>query len=176
MERKVRTAPRRWFRVGPGLVIALAAAYFVWRAAPAEEHRAPLLPASSAYPAKTTGLSAPDPEWLAAKGKAFGIEDSRMQRLKRLQARWERDTRQLRSELSSASALLAASLPDRERPSPLESLKDKAAPMSALTQQLLEARSAWWREASASLTPEQRKRVEVAWSQRFTIKRGGSGS
>jgi hypothetical protein len=52
----------------------------------------------------------------------------------------------------------------------LPELQERAAPVTELSRQLLEARRAWWSEAGAVLTRAQRRQAEQAWGERLSRK------
>ncbi len=162
--------PRFWF--GPGLLLAISASLLIWRFAPHNTAR-PIIEHAVIPAAETTGLSAPDPQWLFAHIDQVGLKDSQKSRLQSLAGRWDHETTILRSELRQASEEFTAIVPSSgRRGDSLEQIQLGTTRVSELTRRLLDARRSWWNVASSLFTPEQRRQAEWAWSQRFII--GGS--
>ena len=163
----------RWFRVGPGLLLALVVSFFVWRQMP------PMSSGRSAggpsriertrvETASGTPLTAPDPAWLLAQRGALGLNAVQVQKLKKRKVRWDRDTQALRAALEGASTEFSQSIgATGAQGVSLEALREQAVPVSALSRELREARSAWWNDAASVLTAAQRQQAERAWGQRL---------
>lgn len=166
---------RAWLpRVGPGLVIAVAASIAVWQLAPNSSTGKPKIerPTSTVQP--TVGLSAPDPEWLQAQSKQLALDAAQVKRLDTLTSRWQKETKALYSELDRASGNFTAEVPSQgARGANLQQVREQAGPVSQLTRQLLDARRAWWAEACLALTPAQRTVAEESWAHRFERRTGG---
>ena len=157
----------RLFRIGPGLVLAVAASLLVWRY---------WEPTTSAPPIKTnfdTSVAAPvvtdsppDPTWLLQQKEALQLDAAQFEKLNRLKARWEVDTKELRAALERASNEFQRGM-ESGRGAKLQELQERAAPVSELTQRLTAARRVWWSVAAGVLDAEQRQRAEKLWSRRF---------
>lgn len=158
---------RRWFRFGPGLLLALLASAIVWYKMPPTDSR-PRMEHMTVEVPHIAGLSAPDPDWLWEQRVALGLNEAQAKKLRHFQIRWDRNTQALRKALEDALAAFEQSMPSSEgHVLSLQQLKKQAAPVSELSRQLLEARRAWWSEAATVLTPSQRQQAEQAWSRRF---------
>ncbi len=167
MKQIVTSGPRWAPRIGPGILLAILAALLLWRAMPGyRSGPGPRPPQLDLRP--RVGLSAPDPEWLVKEGKEIGLDAGQMRQMRDLEARWQRDTRGIRAELSRATSDLAARMRKAGSGATLEQMERQATPISDLTRELLQARSAWWSQASGVMTEEQRKRAEQAWANRFS--------
>ena len=166
---QARRAQRTWFRVGPGLLLAVMASVFVWMRVPRQPGPPPGGPPQT-LPAQTTASrpSAPDPEWVLKNAERLKLTPAQTVTMRRLDGRWEKETRELRAELKAASTdfdgAMAAS---GSKGLPLADVQRLAVPVSDLTRQLAAARRAWWDEASTHLSSAQRKSAEKAWSSRF---------
>ncbi len=164
---------RRWFRVGPGLLLAVAASVWVWRQQspprPRGEQSPPRIERTRAdnRAADAPLLSAPDPDWLLARQNTLGLNRTQDARLRALHARWQRDTQTLRAALARATAQFEQETAAARSGGTLEGLQERARPVSELSRQLADARRAWWDEAADVLIPAQRKQAEQAWARRF---------
>lgn len=168
----LQKAAPRWFRIGPGLFLAVVASVIVWRWFPPQRQT----PRLERVPLKAPsfGLSAPEPAWLLAQKHTLQLSAAQVQQLTRLRVRWERDTRELHKKLDYASQQFNQNLSNPDGASlPMSQLQERAAPVSELTRRLTAARAAWWQEAGQLLTPTQRRRAEELWAQRFA-KPGGT--
>ena len=169
---KSNTSPSRrsWFRVGPGLVLAVAASMFVWMRAPRQPGHPPTgpLPATRVQTTAVSRASAPDPEWIIKNAETLQLTPTQAATMRWLARRWNRETADLRAELKAASVefdrAMAANGP---RGVPLADVQRLALPVSDLTRQLAGARSAWWEEAASHLTQKQRQTATDGWSRRF---------
>ena len=163
----------RWFRVGPGLLLALVASFILWRQMPPMSSGRsaggpPRIERARVETASGTLLTAPDPAWLLAQRETLGLNAAQVQKLKKRKARWDRDTQALREALENASAEFNESMGrGGGKGVSLEALRERAGPVSALSRELREARRAWWDEAASVLTAAQRQRAELAWGQRL---------
>jgi len=172
------TPARRWFRIGPGLLLAVAASVWVWQQSPRppgggrppriERTRVDNNAVPSAAPLL---LSAPDPDWLLARRNTLNLTEKQTARLRALHARWQRDTRALRAALARAIAQFEQETAARSGVT-IGALQERARPVSELSRQLADARRAWWDEAAAVFTPSQRQKAEQAWAQRFARPAG----
>ncbi|MBW3625668.1 MAG: hypothetical protein KY468_19925 [Armatimonadetes bacterium] len=162
---------RPW--IGPGLVLALIASFVLWRKMPSEPSGPPrVIPTQRAGdPASPPG--APDPSWLVKQKETLQLAPPQMERLRRLERRWDRETRALREALTQESARVdrALSQGDGQRVT-LQQIQELAGPASDLSRQLSDARRAWWEEAGEALSPAQRKEAERLWSTRLQRKAG----
>ncbi|HXI18816.1 MAG TPA: hypothetical protein VNM48_20820 [Chloroflexota bacterium] len=168
---------RRWFRFGPGLLLAIVASVIVWRRMPPGtfgDSAPPRIETAQieAFPASPP--SAPDPAWLLSQRDTLRLSASQRKKLEMLRNRWERDTRELRGALDRASNEFNRSVrgaaKEGEHGLTIQQLQERAAPISELSRQLADARRAWWNEAAQILTNSQRQRAEEAWARRFTTK------
>jgi len=115
--------------------------------------------------------AAPDPDWLLSQRKALSLNAAQTRRLSALHARWQRDTRELRAMLTNASQQFQRDMANERKDAvTLQVLSERAAPVAELSQQLAQARRAWWSEAAQVLSAVQRRRAETAWSQHFALK------
>lgn len=160
---------RPW--IGPGLVLALVASVIVWSNLPPEPSGPPrVIPTQRAGdPAPPPG--APDPSWLVEQREKLQLTPPQMERLRRLERRWDRDTRALREALAQESARVSRALSqgDGQRVT-LQQIQELAGPVSTLSLQLSDARRAWWEEAGKALSPAQRQEAERLWSARLQRK------
>lgn len=172
----------RWFRFGPGLLLAIIASVVVWQRQPLRRD-APVrtVPEAGEYvnlsqPDTTSEAdrplpAAPDPDWLLSQRKALSLNAAQTRRLSALHARWQRDTRELRAMLTNASQQFQRDMANERKDAvTLQVLSERAAPVAELSQQLAQARRAWWSEAAQVLSAVQRRRAETAWSQHFALK------
>ncbi len=190
------TLKPRWFRFGPGLLLAIIASVVVWQRQPLpRDAPARTVPDAAEYlkdlPQKglpQKGLpqrqgrespplfdralpAAPDPNWLLSQRKALALNTEQTRKLESLRARWQRDTRQLRAMLAHASEEFQRDMAnEKERAVSLQVLQERAAPVAELSRQLAQARRAWWNEAAPVLSVEQRQRAEAEWGRRFLSK------
>lgn len=171
------TLKRRWFRFGPGLLLAIVASVIVWRRMPPGTFGGSAPPRIEtaqieAFPASPP--SAPDPAWLLLQRDTLRLSASQRKKLEMLRNRWERDTRELRGALDRASNEFNRSVrgaaKEGEHGLTMQQLQERAAPVSELSRQLADDRRAWWNEAAQVLTTSQRQRAEEAWARRFTTK------
>ncbi len=166
---RVPVLGRRWFRVGPGLLLAVAASVWVWRQqsppAPRGGQSPPRIERTRAdnRAADTPLLSAPDPDWLLARQNTLGLNRTQ----DALHARWQRDTQTLRAALARATAQFEQETAAARSGVTIGALQERARPVSELSRQLADARRAWWDEAADVFTPSQRQQAEQAWAQRF---------
>ncbi len=174
----------RWFRFGPGLLLAIIASVIVWQRQPLRApartvpEAAAYLKSSSQAKSREGGAefvpafsAAPDPDWLLSQRKALALSAGQTRNLGSLRARWQRDTRELRAMLARASEQFQRDMESgKERAVTLPEIQERAAPVAELSRQLAQARRAWWSEASGLLSVEQRKRAEADWARRFLSK------
>ncbi len=116
-----------------------------------------------------TELTPPDPAWLLSQHQALKMSPHQVTRLTALKTRWDRDTAPIREALQQATTNFESSMrreADRAA-SPLV-LRQRAAPVSQLTGQLLAVRRTWWREAAKTLNDGQAQEVERRWRARFS--------
>ncbi|HXI18577.1 MAG TPA: hypothetical protein VNM48_19605 [Chloroflexota bacterium] len=164
---------RRWFRFGPGLLLAIVASVIVWRRMPPGTFGGSAPPRIEtaqieAFPASPP--SAPDLAWLLLQRDTLRLSASQRKKWEMLRNRWERDTRELRGALDRASNEFNRSMRDNGEGVTMQQIQERAAPVSELSRQLADARRAWWNEAAQVLTTSQRQRAEEAWARRFTTK------
>ncbi|MBW3635002.1 MAG: hypothetical protein KY445_00880 [Armatimonadetes bacterium] len=174
----VKSGARRWFRFGPGLLLAIIASAIVWQRQPL---RAPArtVPEAADYlksssqakdgaefvPAFST---APDPDWLLSQRTALALNAEQTRKMESLRARWQRETRASRAMLARASEQFERDMKSiKERAITLPELQERATSVTELSRQLAQARRAWWSEASGLLSVEQRQRAEREWARRF---------
>lgn len=170
-EAERRPSLRRWLRIGPGLILALVAIWILWPHLREEGpgSRSPSIQRTRVDPLPNPPPTAPDPGWLLKQRQALGLSADQVRKLTRLRDRWDRDTQALREELAQATAEFERGMPaGGERGVTMEQLRERAAPVSELSRQLVDARRAWWEEARAVLTAHQRRQAEAAWAQRFS--------
>jgi hypothetical protein len=154
-------------RAGPGLALAFLALWLAWPALrPGLPGSRPRLDGSTATPVPAPPV-APELSWVLEQREALGLSPAQVEKLRRQEARWERDTRALREALAQASAAF-----DREMGGlssngiNVTDLQERAAPVSDLSRRLSEARRACWTGAAAVLTPAQKGQAEAAWTLR----------
>jgi Spy/CpxP family protein refolding chaperone len=168
----------RLLRFGPGLVLAVIAGYYVWRMnlpTPQPGGAAPRIERNHIEPGRTN-LSAPEPRWIMEHAKDLGLTEKQTVQLRKLKDRWDTNMKPLEAQLNEASTAVSNTLPEASsKGAAIETVRAKAAPVSELTHELLEARKAWWQEASAVLTPAQKLRTEELWSQRFANSSHAAG-
>lgn len=164
---------RRWFRIGPGLLLAIIASVFLWRQLPPGPVAAPQAPriertrVDQAPEAPPPGV--PDGEWLLAQKDALHLSAEQRQKLIKLVARWRRDTAELRDALARTSDQFNREMAsDKGKGVTIDSLREKASPVSALSRELAAARRAWWNEAKHVLTAAQQQQAEAGWQARFS--------
>ena len=164
-----RASSRRFLPfIGPGLVLAVIASVLVWRLAPPNRTDAPRIERTRVTATLAAPATAPDPEWLLARRDSLGLDRAREERLARLATRWKRDTRALREAIDRESAEIDRAMSGKgSKNLSIDEVRDLAAPLSDLSRQLSAARSAWWSETSTVLRPDQRKRAEDLWRDRF---------
>lgn len=165
------TLKRRWFRFGPGLLLAIVASVIVWQWMPPgflPKSLAPRLEKSQIEEFPAARPSAPEPAWLLSQRWELGLSETQVQKLEQLRIRWKRDTGQLRGELVRASHEFNRSMSDNGGRLTMQQLQERAAPVSEISRQLADARRAWWAEAATTLTASQRQRAEAAWARRFS--------
>ena len=161
---------RRWWRFGPGLLLACAAIAWLWphlfpAAKPPHIERSVQ---SSTVPAALS--SAPETTWLLQQRDVLKLNAAQAEKLQKLVARWQRDTKSLRVALESASANYNRDMAHDAkagRKVTIEQLQERAGPVSELSRQLSQARRAWWDEAAQVLADEQRRNAEQMWTRRF---------
>ena len=165
--------PRSWLRFGPGLLVALVVIWLLWPRLFPPNPASPVVERTRLDVVPATLASAPDPAWLLAQRESLKLSAAQFQKLSRLRARWERDTRTLRAALDNASARFNRDMAEdtaARRSVTVERLQERAAPVAELSRQLSQARRAWWGGAAEVLSIEQRQRAEQAWAQRFSKK------
>lgn len=170
------TCKPRWFRFGPGLVIAIIAAIFVYQRAPLQRE-VPLrtVPQASeiardatAPPSAVALPAAPDADWLWSQRAILNLSASQTRRLQTLHARWQRNTQELQAELARASAQFERDMAqEKAHPDTLQVLAERGAPVADLSRQLAQARRAWWNEAAPIFSAAQRAQLENKWTRRF---------
>lgn len=170
------TCKPRWFRFGPGLVIAIIAAMFVYQRAPMQRAQ-PLrtVPQASEMARDKSASSsdnalpaAPDADWLWSQRAMLNLNPQQTRRLQNLRTRWQRDTRELQADLARASVQFEREMEqEKAHPDTLQVLAARGAPVADLSRQLAQARRAWWNEARVIFSPTQRAQAEAAWRQRF---------
>ena len=173
--RNGRSAPPpkpRWFRVGPGLLLAIIGSVLLWRQlppGPGGSTGPPRMERTRVDVTPVAPLSAPDPNWLLSQKEVLGLSAGQVQKLTKLEARWSRDTHELRDEIARASEEFNRDMASGgAKGVTIEALREKAAPVSALSRELTEARRAWWGDARKVLTPAQQKKAETRWQARLS--------
>jgi hypothetical protein len=156
--------------VGPGLLIAVVASVLIWRQLPATREVPPTVTRTRVEAGPVPAPpGAPEPGWLLQQRNDLRLNPKQVQKLSRLRARWERDTRALHQDLARASAEFNHHMAgDDGRGLTMQELHERAAPVTELSRQLSDARRAWWSEAAAVLTASQRRQAERAWVQRLS--------
>jgi len=178
MRRSTPSPVGRLLRFGPGLVMAVIAGYYVWRMNLPNQKpggMAPRVDHSQIEPGRTN-LSAPEPRWIMEHAKNLALTEKQTAQLQKLKDRWDANMKPLEAQLNEASTAVRDTLPGASsKGAAIETVRAKAAPVSELTHELLEARKAWWQEASPVLTPAQKLRTEALWSHRFTNSSHAAG-
>jgi hypothetical protein len=156
---------RGWFRVGPGLFMAILASVAVWAFMPREPER----PKVQSAPLLSVPASAPDPHWLLHQGDALRLTSVQTAKLTRLVSRWDRDTKDLSERLRVEAEAFGKGMADKAgKPANVQAVKQAAEPVSILSRQLSDARQAWWDDAKRVLEPVQQSRAEEAWAGHWT--------
>lgn len=161
----------RWFRVGPGLLLAITGSVLLWRQlppGPGGSTGPPRIERTRVDVTPDAPPSAPDPNWLLSQQEALGLSRPQVQKLTKLRARWSRDTRELQDAIARVSEEFNRDMASGGTGVTVEALRQRAAPVSSLSRQLADARQAWWGEAAAVLTPAQRRQAEQAWAGRLS--------
>jgi hypothetical protein len=172
MRQQPRARRRSWLRVGPGLLVALVASAAVWHLMPPEPAVPTRLSEVTLEGDATTRPSAPEPYWVLEQAEALKLNAAQRQELRRLWARWHRDTQALSAELARAQAEFSRQMEaDRGRPVSMHEMRERVGPVSELSRQLNEARRAWWDDTARALTAAQSRRVERMWASRLSRKR-----
>jgi len=105
---------------------------------------------------------------------ALHLTPNQAAEMRRLARRWDRETRDLRAELQSATEDFNGAMQAKGGNGiPLADVQRLALPVSDLTRQLASSRRSWWGEASTHLSAAQRKAAEEAWSRRFERRPSG---
>jgi hypothetical protein len=156
------------------MAIAAAAGFLILRqgALPnLAQERSPRLSRTRVEIPASRGSTAPDPAWLLAQRRELSLNASQLRRLSNLQARWDHDTRSLQVALQQATADFHQKMAAKGRRGRMPAdLRERAAPVSLLTGQLLAARRSWWSEAGQVLTAAQRKEAGKLWEARFVSR------
>jgi hypothetical protein len=161
----------RWFRIGPGLILAVAASYFVWRS-DAERPRGvnyspPVRPGQTSM--RLPALrQAPEIAFVLEKRAELELQPPQVRALTALDRRWQQETAALREALGRASAAFRAGMEERHgRGEMIRDLEERAAAVSDYSRQLAAARRAGWESAARELTPAQRERAAALWNERL---------
>lgn len=159
---------RRWLRIGPGLLLALTAIAWGWPYLFPPDAK-PKIERTLQSQLPATFASAPNPTWLLSQRANLKMSDAQFQKLRALQQRFARDTRELQSSIDAATREFNASM-NADKSATMEELQTRAAPLSELSRQMADARRAWWSEAAQVLDTKQRKRVQELWSQHLAAR------
>lgn len=163
----------RWFRFGPGLLLAIAAILLVWPHLPRSGGGPPRIARTRADAVPNPPPGAPEPAWLLEQRHALRLSPPQVRKLNKLRARWDRDTQALRTALARSAAEFDRSMVAAGgQRATVQQLQERAAPVSEFSRQLLDARRAWWDEAATLLTGSQRRRAEQMWARRLSLKSG----
>ncbi len=155
---------------GPATLATTALAVLLSQQLPFPGHRSrsPALRRKTVDVPVTGSLSPPEPAWLRQQAERLELTPGQRKHLARLETRWTHETRPLRETLEGASnAFVARADTVGTKPVSVRELQERSGSVSLLTGQLLAARSAWWNEASQTLTGQQRQQAERLWSQRY---------
>lgn len=160
--------------VGPGVVLAVIAAYVGWREAPGRSAASrPALPppGQASLPERPT-RPAPEPGFVLEQREALRLNPRQVRGLTAVRDRYERETVALREALEWSAGSFKTGMQERaERGETLQGLQERGAAVSTLSRQLAAARRGAWEEAGGHLTAGQREQAEALWHARMTGRR-----
>ena len=155
------------FFIGPGLLVALAAAIVVvaWMAKqriretpagpPVIERRVISIPGAAPGPV-------PEVKFLIDRSRRLALTARQVGALTDLQAEWEKLYYPKMKEANAAARRVDAYLSRaaRNRKTPVAQIQKEAAPLIGLSSEIAAARSRYWGRAVALLTAEQRREAD----------------
>jgi len=159
----------RWFRIGPGMGIALALIVFMlWQRSRRPEVATPVV---VERPGSTAAVGRPDPPFVLERATELRLSAAQRSRLARLADDYDRRTKALREELDDAAEAAEGELSGATQVDPASA--DFASHMGAvanLSRRLAEARAAEWPRLCEVLTPSQQERARQAWADAHTAR------
>jgi hypothetical protein len=180
---------RRWFSIGPGIVIALAISALVgshWikmeMAARQQKSTPPIVERqviSSSYEDKSGPT--PDAGFIIDRAGELHLTDAQLTRIEKLRGEWRRFYGPKIAEANHAADKTNKYLADAESRSrtAVVQIQDAAAPVIVLSGEISAARRSYWDQAVRMLVPAQRKALEAerrtAWASRMKRLSIGTG-
>ncbi len=171
---------KTWFRIGPGLVIALAISAFIgsqWIRKNIAEQQQPSAPPivkrqmiSSSYEEKLGPT--PELQFIIKRRKKLHLTDLQAVMLMALQSKWIKIYGPKIAQANQAAAKTQEYLDDAKGHSrtPAAQIQTEAAPLIALSREISSSRRTYWSEATRLLNSEQRgilkKEREANWARR----------
>lgn len=164
--------PRRLrMAIGPGLVLALAAAGLIlW----SQRNQVGAPPGGGVLPGKPARTDIPPPPpapelaFVLRQAPALALSKPQTRKLEQLAKQFEQATAGSRAELARASADFARQMRARAGNGiTLSDLQKRAAAVSQLSRQLAAARRLYWARAARILTPAERARAEALWARQL---------
>jgi Spy/CpxP family protein refolding chaperone len=169
--RPQRPARRRWFTIGPGLLMAVALSVYIAAQRglftkprpPVVEHVGP--EASDTPPAAEISF-------LLDRADQLHLTDAQRARLRALHDQWARATADQRAALDREQKELDRFMKSAQKvgkPTPLSEIQRRAGPISELSGQLASARRDYWERAMHVLDPDQRDAAEKALRDKLKL-------
>lgn len=171
-QQQPQAAPRRrWFVIGPGVLIAVILGLQIAIA----NHRttsAPPIVERQVLGARTDTVSAPAYEISVILGHAkdLRLSDSQSSSLKKLQAEWIAISKPLTEEMNRSAADFDEFMARANGRATLSEVQSHAGPVSEASRQVASVRRGYWQRALRVLDPQQREALKRAVTIRPTGK------
>ncbi|MCX6344161.1 MAG: hypothetical protein NT018_03710 [Armatimonadetes bacterium] len=161
---------KTWFRIGPGLIIALAISVLIgsqWIRTKIAQHQQPSSRPiverqiiSSSYDEKLGPT--PELKFIIERREKLHLTNLQAAKLMALQSKWAKAYGPKIAHANQAAAKTQEYLDNAKGQSrtPVAQVQTEAAPLIALSREISSARRAYWNEAAKLLTSEQRANLE----------------
>jgi hypothetical protein len=171
IQQQPATPRQRWFRIGPGAVLALIAGYFILRSNP--DRFQPARQSPPVRPGRTSMTvpappAAPEVAFLLEKRHELTLTPGQIRTLTAIERQWQRDTAALREALDRSASVFHRRMQEQGgKGQTLARLEEEAAAVSDYSRQLYAARRTAWQQAARQLTAAQRQRAETLWNEKL---------
>jgi hypothetical protein len=170
---------RRLFRIGPGLIIALIATVIIGgnaiknQLAMRQASPGPIIERHVVTSGGDKAGPIPDVKFLIDRGPKFGLTNTQLSSLAKLESQWEKAYAPLMKEAKAREGKFKrylATVRDASR-TPVSQVQKEAAPFIAISSDIAAARRDYWSQAMALLTPKQRTEVAAQRKAEFARRR-----
>ncbi len=152
---------KKLFRVGPGLIVAIALSlvvYYTQRNSLAP--RQPVIQRTVETEEPSTAILAPTVDSILQENRSLNLSKEQAAKLESLQMEWDHSTASQQQALHLAQAAFQKWMDSKKGRASLQDIQSHAAAVTAVSRELAAKRHAWWQRAKQVLDAKQIQKVE----------------